>query len=1140
MKKFLKFLLVVFIWLVIFGVCVAGSLLLGATEVEGIQVFLAIFIAWYAIKFCIYLYKRWQAKQRVEKLINIDASTKEKTKLSFFQFLFPKSIDKHIKRVLKRINHNVSSDENQQEADFIMHIKMDNKHADWLYTETVNRPQIADPIFSEYKYLQWIVLNDLVILDVDSYLIKNADSAANSEWLQLLNGLASSEKSKSLDGLLISIHVADLVDPATRSQIADQLRKKYEEIKEYCGVEVPVNISLLGLEERKGVDDWLGQLSNDWKKQTLGVINQQKEPVKNIIQSCFSKIQAIFKQGSLDYIVNQGFDETVANLPHKIKDIQDSVELFCSRLFSSNSFQGKPVCSGLFLVMAEKNKAVFVDDLLEQSALCWLPAISMNKNTASDIEKNKRLWTYLSATTVLVILLGTLYNSDKNNIEQIYQDYESQLSKSEDQVKVRDNLESRYQLITKLNDVNISYWLPLSESVFNIPTLKAELANDIQDVLISPVDKYFEDNIKQLSNKNIDSKVDYLNILMRRINVLSAASKGASLTDLAELPQPFDSAYIDNMSPDMIDGLNSLYIKSLFMIKDANDASYLKNWQQQITKYRNDISTLLLSSNGTMDWLIDWVNHNGKVDSVQLSDYWQGSRHIQSPILIEGAYTLAGKTIIDDFSEQILYALGEEHPFLLKFLPVFQQQYQHNYVAKWGAFLKNFHTGTATLSSRSEWLNVINNLTTGRNIFFKLLNDADYQLAPFNDLEDKPDWFDFSLYYQDMLALGEDEAQSNPAKNKVFTKLALKVVGSLGPVGKAISGSGKKALKTKKKLDKASGSGPGPSERALNLQEAGKGLDEYKGLIADLVFNIEQQKESHKSIRAFFEFENNPIDEGTVLANAKLNIMNLQGLIGKAGNSTASFWNVYIGSILVLENFMLEESACLLEKSWEEDFLYELEGVPAYKLDEFAYGESGVLWSFFDKTLQPFIQNKRGGGYSFKKVVEKKIPLSPDLLDYLIRAKDLKTRQKFKSFDLFMTAKPTDTNANSLLYVSETDISLICEAETQTLVNKNYIVNKLFKWDETCRSVSLKLKVGNKILEKVYSGDDGVFNFLDDFKSGVKRFELEEFPVYFYELNSYRIEYFDVKLNIKGADRLRQALSIKPPQPPESIAQCWM
>ena len=64
-----------------------------------------------------------------------------------------------------------------------------------------------------------------------------------------------------------------------------------------------------------------------------------------------------------------------------------------------------------------------------------------------------------------------------------------------------------------------------------------------------------------------------------------------------------------------------------------------------------------------MDWLIDWVNNNQNVEHVNLNDYWQGSKSMASSGSVQGAYTLAGKEVIDDFSEQILIALGDDHPF---------------------------------------------------------------------------------------------------------------------------------------------------------------------------------------------------------------------------------------------------------------------------------------------------------------------------------------------------------------------------------------------------------------------------------------------------------------------------------------------
>ena len=77
MKKIFKLILVVFIWLLILGVCVVGALLLGSTESLGLQVFVGMFAFWYGLKLLVYLFRRFQAKRRVEKLINIDTSVEE-------------------------------------------------------------------------------------------------------------------------------------------------------------------------------------------------------------------------------------------------------------------------------------------------------------------------------------------------------------------------------------------------------------------------------------------------------------------------------------------------------------------------------------------------------------------------------------------------------------------------------------------------------------------------------------------------------------------------------------------------------------------------------------------------------------------------------------------------------------------------------------------------------------------------------------------------------------------------------------------------------------------------------------------------------------------------------------------------------
>lgn len=1137
MKKVLKFLLIVFIWLLILAICFAGAILLGFDEKNGIQLFIAIFATWYGIKFLFYLYNRWQAKQRVEKLINVQSVQSKPKRLSYFEFLVTKDVDRHIANVIKRVTASGTASVN--DLTWAIHLKMNQQDGLWLKQESVDKPKMTDPVFTDYKHLEWLVFNELMVLDVDSYLMQEGNPSAKEEWLQLLNGLSYSNKHNSLDSLIITVDVNDLRDKSGRDKIADNIRSRYEDIKEYCGVDVAVSIVLSGLEQVSGVDNWLTDLAQQWHSQTLGVINNNKVTAPLLVNDCFEQLQGALEQGSLKHLVNHGFDQTMANLSKESEQIKSSLVSFSERLFRPSQYQTAPICAGLFLVMKNQSSYSFVDALLEKSALCWLAPTSTNRNTVSDLKKRKKYATYGACSAVLILLISMIHSNDKEQISDIFKLYKQQVSKSAEQARLVDNFQARYELINELSAVNISHWGLSAAETFAIDSLKVRLNKDIQDQLIEPIDMHFEQKLKNISSDDLDAKVDYLNVLMRRINLLTAAAQGTSVIDLQDFPQPFDTAYIENMPSSMVDNINDIYLKNLDMNRSRDRDAFNRSLDKQIEQYRDKVSELLLSSDGSMNWLTAWVNNNAGVNGVKLRDYWQGSNLIKADADIPGVYTIAGKTALDGFVQQLSSAMGNTHPFLVEHLPVFQQHYETRYIASWGAFLNNFNQGQDILKGRQEWLAVINNIPNSRNIFFKLLNDADFQLSPFATMAEKPDWFELLLYYQDMLALGEDQNQSNPKKNKVLTKIGLKMVSALGPVGKAISGNAKSALKTKKKLDKAEGPGPGPSERELNLQDAATTLDDYKVSLASLVFNIEQRKQSHDNIRGYFEFNGDASAASTSLGNTQLSIRKLQGLAGMAGTTTDPFWNVYSGAVWLMQQFMIQDAACYVDKAWRDDYLFELEGVPDYKLDTFAYGETGILWDFVNAQLTPFLQKKRTGGFSLKRVNDDKMPFSSEMLSYLIRAKDVAQQQKFETYTLGIKALPTDLNQDSLLYVSETQVALHCGEEEQAIINNNFIVKGQFNWQPSCTAASVKIKIGNKVIERFYGGKMGVYDFLSDFKSGKKRFKLEDFPEHFYVLNQYKIKYMDVNLDIDGGLKLMDSLFNKPPKAPEHISKCW-
>ena len=82
----------------------------------------------------------------------------------------------------------------------------------------------------------------------------------------------------------------------------------------------------------------------------------------------------------------------------------------------------------------------------------------------------------------------------------------------------------------------------------------------------------------------------------------------------------------------------------------------------------------------------------------------------------------------------------------------------------------------------------------------------------------------------------------------------------------------------------------------------------------------------------------------------------------KENADNKAFWNLYSGGINLMQEYMITESACEVQNLWTDEFLTNLEGVPAYKLPNMAFGQQGLLWTFLDNQLAPFVTERFGAG----------------------------------------------------------------------------------------------------------------------------------------------------------------------------------
>jgi len=220
----------------------------------------------------------------------------------------------------------------------------------------------------------------------------------------------------------------------------------------------------------------------------------------------------------------------------------------------------------------------------------------------------------------------------------------------------------------------------------------------------------------------------------------------------------------------------------------------------------------------------------------------------------------------------------------------------------------------------------------------------------------------------------------NSQQQKTLTKLALKAVGSLGPVGKAIAKSGKKGLKTQKKLAKGAKTA---DDRDLVLEDAGKSFVEYRKALSEITLNANKRAVSMRAMTAYFS---NPEELGAgdgPDARAYQEILKLQTMIGKNSRATRAFWELYSGPMEIVAAYMLNESSCLVQARWRQAFLVEIEGVPKYKLGGLMFSPDGQLWSFINQNVSAFIVRQYRKGYVPRVGRERKMPFTRSFIDFV-------------------------------------------------------------------------------------------------------------------------------------------------------------
>ncbi|MBU2880495.1 hypothetical protein KO525_00735 [Psychrosphaera sp. B3R10] len=1145
----MKILLYIFIWLVISGLVIGGAVLAGEELMTGVNYAIGVFVAWLLFLLIRKGILYYRAKQQVEGLVNVEEG--EKKSAFSFNFSFEKTpLEKNFSQMTKLLRQSylkVHGDP-MYVLPWYLVIGQNGSGKSFLLNEAnLSSPTIdLQGLDKTEQDINWKLFNQGIALDVpSSYINSTDDNKNNPKWHLLLELLRKQRPKEPINGVVVTLTMEDLLGEKSQQLIekAIESRRAIEQLMQQLSVVVPVYVVITHTDKMPGFNDWVETLPGAKLNQPIGEVNNDGLTAANFVGHTVGELAERIKQLMLNAIKDSTVTPELLLLPSQFEKLERHLSIFCGSLFQNNPYQKTPNFRSLYFTAADDNTRMVSGRRGLFSQILLSKILPGERDMVSSIGRSERIvrsrifGKSLAWNATLAAVLVALYFSYSTDSEILDTSVSKYAGSFEESVQLSANVRSLYDfrdMVSRLEEHSWTPWMGYSETPDFIVKLQGLFSERVNARIVEKTDQFF---VRELSKRFVQDSdiseekiVAFISTLVRRINIIDAYLEGS---DMESLPPPYsvsDADFFGIQDPNIVAQLNTLYLQSLNWSTNRADI------EQEAKLMDEQLNDILLKSKDLAKWLIPWANKVASTAEIKVSDYWNvGTGAMTFDSVVNGAYTVEGKETIDQFIAQIRQT--ERYDDILDdILPGFEQEYKKQYLENWERFSKNFSKGTEKLNSRNEWLMVVNNLSTGRNLYFNALNLVNEQIAPYKDDVELPEWATMVFYYEDMSAFAPEQ-KTDGAQNKMLTKMALKIVGKAGPLGKALSKAGKKGMKTQKKMAKGA-SGPSPDERQMQLEEAGKLLGEYRESLGSFVYSAEMRSVSHAAISSLFSSPDNPAVGDGSLASVYSSLKKLQAIVGKETPSNSAFWALYGGAIELMQDYMLNESSCKVQDVWEQEFLTNIDGVPNYKVPNMVFGEQGMLWSFLDLQLAPFVAKRLGAGFVAKDVDKVKYPLNPSFLEFAAKADDArKSKQEF--YPVNLATLPTGTNLDAKYHVSKTELELLCAEGSTILVNQNFANSQMFKWGESCSEVKLRINIGRFVLEKRYEGELGFPNFLADFKTGQKRFTAGDFPELADRLREAGVSYVDLQYTMSGQNALLEALDRKQLEIPRTISSCW-
>jgi type VI secretion system protein ImpL len=997
----------------------------------------------------------------------------------------------------------------------------------------------------------WWFFEQAVLLDTAGrYAIPVDEGRDKDEWQKFLRLLAKFRKKEPINGLVVTIPADKLASsgPDELEEEGRSIRRRIDELMRVLGAKFPVYVLVTKCDLIQGMTTFCDTLPEEILGQAMGMINQDLSAdvelfTGNSIQSLGERLRdlrlLLFHKSR-----SKTPDPSLLLFPEEFERLKPGLNAFMKGTLQENPYQETPILRGIFFssgkqegspyshflkglglideqeVLPGTSKGLFLHDFFSRIMPADRGLFALTQRTLewSRLTRNLGLVAWLAVAIAICGLLSFSFARNLMIMREVSRQVSEPVVLQNEIVADVISLERFHKAILRVEERNKGWWLPrfgLTESMHVESELKTKYCKQFYDGFLLNYNEKIAETITRFSATTPKEVIgSHAAQLVRRINLLRARLKNEKLAALTARPQPSYlrtfQATDQEVIPEVGHKLAHLY---LYYVSWREDTSILNKEMNELHILLQHILTL---KNSNLNWIVTWINLDPALSSLTMQDFWGGSLEAKNEKKIAPAFTLQGKANIDSFLNEIESALLNPMIIAGKKLE-FQPWYSKAYFNAWYDFGIAFPRGAARLKGKTEWRQVASVMGTDQNPYFVLLDRLAKEMKPLVERPELPSWLHLVNDFEAIRVKAATLKETKDEKPGIIKKAARKVEKKLA------------------KLEKQTGIKAGDLESKLIASQA---LRDYQDALAEIAPVSVSRETAYQTAIAIYK--DDPATSQTPYYVGWRALNQLKSSMAGTKPDQELFWKLAQGPLDYFLAFVSRETACQLQKIWETEVLVEVQGAPDQNtLIELLLGQNGYARKFVSGPAKPFLARSLKKGFYAKEVMGRSIPFDSSFFSFLTKG-SRSARPVQASYTVTIEGKPTGANKEALVIPHETVLEMQCAEKTLRLVNLNYPIRKTLKWSpQSCGDVVFKIKIGDLILTKKYTGHLAFAKFLRDFEKGSRTFYSREFPNEEADLKRMGIQYIQAKYNFQGHRPVIGLFRTGPGRVPEEIAACW-